>query len=200
PPHDRYEHQMDARWGRFAGIAKLFAPEPQSTKAWAVGAAGERQAAEVLEGVLGADAALLHDRAIPGSRANIDHVAVAASGVWVIDTKHYRGRVERRDRGGWFTPDIRLVMGGRDRSADIEGTGRQLAAVAAALGDPGLPLHAALCLVGAEWSWFAKPFEVGGVHVAAPRDLARLIRRPGPLDPRQAQGLTARLAHRLPAR
>jgi hypothetical protein len=43
---------------------------------------------------------VLHDRAIPGTRSNIDHIAVVPSGVWVIDTKQYRGRVQRRDRGG----------------------------------------------------------------------------------------------------
>ena len=45
---------------------------------------------------------VLHDRAVPGGRANIDHIAVVPSGVWVIDTKHYRGRLEQRDLGGWF--------------------------------------------------------------------------------------------------
>lgn len=33
----------------------------------------------------------VHDRRIPGSRANIDHIAVAATGVWVIDTKNATG-------------------------------------------------------------------------------------------------------------
>jgi nuclease-like protein len=27
------------------------------------------------------------------SRANIDHIAIAPSGVWVIDSKRYKGRV-----------------------------------------------------------------------------------------------------------
>jgi len=32
---------------------------------------------------------VLHDRAIPGSRANIDHIGIGPTGVWVIDTKRY---------------------------------------------------------------------------------------------------------------
>jgi hypothetical protein len=34
---------------------------------------------------------VLHDRSVPGTRSNIDHLAVVPSGVWVIDTKHYAG-------------------------------------------------------------------------------------------------------------
>jgi hypothetical protein len=39
---------------------------------------------------------VLHDRRIPGRRSNIDHLVIARSGVWVVDTKRYRGKVERR--------------------------------------------------------------------------------------------------------
>jgi hypothetical protein len=59
---------------------------------------------------------MLHDRRIPGTRANIDHLVVAATGVWIVDAKSYRGKVEQRDVGGWFTTDKRLFAGGRDRS------------------------------------------------------------------------------------
>ena len=36
---------------------------------------------------------MLHDRRIPGTRANIDHIAVASSAVWVIDAKRYNGKL-----------------------------------------------------------------------------------------------------------
>jgi hypothetical protein len=35
----------------------------------------------------------LHDLAIPGSQANIDHLAIGPGGVLDIDTKQYRGRL-----------------------------------------------------------------------------------------------------------
>jgi hypothetical protein len=38
--------------------------------------------------------AVLHDRRIPGSRANIDHIAIAATGVWVIDSKRYKRKLQ----------------------------------------------------------------------------------------------------------
>ena len=37
--------------------------------------------------------AVLHDRRIPGSKANIDHIAITAAGIWVIDAKRYKGDV-----------------------------------------------------------------------------------------------------------
>ena len=43
--------------------------------------------------------AVLHDLAIPGWPANIDHLAIGPGGVPVIDSKHYRGRL-RLDRNG----------------------------------------------------------------------------------------------------
>ena len=44
----------------------------------------------------------------PGSRANIDHVAITRSGVFVIDAKNYTGKVQKIDKGGWFSIDLRL--------------------------------------------------------------------------------------------
>src|SRR5205085_1810838 len=67
--------------------------EPQSTRAWASGAAGERRVAERLAVLAGEDVLLLHDRRIPGTRANIDHLAVGPAGVYVIDAKRYRDAV-----------------------------------------------------------------------------------------------------------
>jgi hypothetical protein len=37
---------------------------------------------------------VLHDLAVPGSRANLDHLAIGPGGVFVIDSKHYRGRLQ----------------------------------------------------------------------------------------------------------
>jgi hypothetical protein len=35
----------------------------------------------------------LHDLAVPGSRANIDHLVIGPTGLWVVDSKAFRGRV-----------------------------------------------------------------------------------------------------------
>jgi hypothetical protein len=33
--------------------------------------------------------------------------------VFVVDVKNYKGKVETRDRGGFFSTDDRLYVGGR---------------------------------------------------------------------------------------
>ena len=72
--------------GRIASAltpAPRIGPESQPTAAWKVGAEGEVRVAEVLASASGIE--VLHDRLVPGSRANIDHIAVGPSGVFVID-------------------------------------------------------------------------------------------------------------------
>jgi hypothetical protein len=80
--HDRREGRIDEKWGRLAGVVKFVSDDPQSTMAWAKGSDGERRLAAHLLGALGERVVLLHDRKVPGTRANIDHLAVASSGVW----------------------------------------------------------------------------------------------------------------------
>ena len=41
----------------------------------------------------------LHDRRVPGTRGNIDHIVVGPAGVFVIDAKNYQGKIEVRNRG-----------------------------------------------------------------------------------------------------
>ena len=86
--HERREQQIEKRWGPLAGVVKFLSDDPQSIKASAKGSKGERQLADRLLREVGDRAVLLHDRKVPRTRGNIDHIAIAASGVWVIDAKH----------------------------------------------------------------------------------------------------------------
>lgn len=70
--------------------------EPQTTTNWAVGAEGERKLGAGLDGLVGEGVVSLHDRLRPGTKANIDHLAIALSGVWVIDAKRYKATFGRR--------------------------------------------------------------------------------------------------------
>jgi hypothetical protein len=67
-----------------SGVVKFLSEDPQSKRAWAKGSAGERELAEALQRRIGDRALLLHNRRIPRMSANFDHLAVAASGAWVI--------------------------------------------------------------------------------------------------------------------
>jgi Nuclease-related domain len=198
--HRKREERLEARWGPVAGVAKLLADDPQSTRAWANGAAGERLAAERLEKRLGTRATLLHDRRVPRTRGNIDHLAIASSGVWVIDTKSFTGRVERRNKGGWLRPDWRLYIGGSDRTKGLDGLEWQVAAVGRVLARPEVPVNAVLCTVEAEWPLFTKAFRQNGVWVTRASGLAPMILETGPLDEEAVRTVAMALASRLPAR
>jgi len=202
--HGRREQRIERRWGRLAGVVKFLTDDPQSTRAWAQGSAGERLLAEHLARAIGNRAVLLHDRRVPGARGNIDHLAVAPSGVWVIDAKHYTGKVEHRDVGGWFRIDMRLYVGGRDRTKLVDGLGWQLDAVRRALTTlvprtaAEVQLNPVLCFVDAEWPLFAKPFTHNGVRVSGPRSLAEDIAEVGPLSRMDVGLVAAHLASELP--
>jgi Nuclease-related domain len=69
------------------------------TVAWRRGAAGERRTARLLAPLERQGWAVLHDLAIPNSRANIDHLVIGPGGVLAIDSKHYRGRLRLDEYG-----------------------------------------------------------------------------------------------------
>ncbi len=66
------------------------------TRSWDVGATGEAVTARWLWPLRLLGFAVLHDLAIPGSRANIDHLVIGYSGAWCIDSKRWRGPVRIR--------------------------------------------------------------------------------------------------------
>lgn len=56
---------------------------------------------------------VLHDRRVPGTRGNIDHLVVAPAGIFVVDAKRYDGLIRVRDVGGLFKTNERLYVGRR---------------------------------------------------------------------------------------
>ena len=173
--------------------------DPHTTTSWAKGAAGERRMGAMLDALAEAGVVAIHDRLRPGTKANIDHVAVAPSGVWVIDPKCYQGEVTRRDVGGWFSTDVRLYVGRRDCMKLVTAMSKQVDAVREALGPDWatVPVRPVLCFVGAEWPLFAKPFELEGVLVTWPKAARELLVRPGPYAPATVQLIASKLDERL---
>lgn len=196
--HEKREARIDAKFGRLAGVVKFLTDDPQSITAWKKGSVGERKLAASLQENLGDRAVLLHDRTVPRTRGNIDHIVVASSGVWVVDAKNYSGLVQQRDVGGFFKVDLRLHVGGRDRSKIVDGLGWQVNAVVKTLKDISVPVASAICFTDAEWGWFAKPFTMRGVFVSGPNALARQIALPGPLTADQIQKIATHLSEALP--
>jgi hypothetical protein len=202
--HDRRGVRAKERYGRLSGFYLRLTDEPQSTRAWAVGSRGEKRLGKFLETLHdGETIVVLHDRRIPRSRVNIDHIAVTSSGLFVIDAKNYTGKVRKVDRGGWFSSDLRLYVGRRDCTKLVAGMSKQVAAVHQALGHATiaefeLEVTPVLCFVDAEWSLFAKPFVLGGVWIGWSQSLGRRLTASGPLSPEHVGTLAKRVAAALP--
>jgi hypothetical protein len=202
--HKRREEQAGKRFGRLSGVYLAVTNTPQSTQAWAAGSVGERRLGEHLR-PLDDDASviILHDRHIPGSRANIDHIAITRSGIFAIDAKNYAGKVQRIDKGGWFSTDLRLFVGRRDCTKLVTAMSKQMEALRRALNEAmieefELTITPVLCFVAAEWKLFARPFQVGGVWVEWPSSLSKRLTADGPLPSEHVRLLAKRIAAALP--
>jgi len=194
----RDEERLRQKWGKLGGIAVALSDEKQSTAAWEKGAVGEERLGARLDSLVSESLAVLHDRRIPGTRANIDHIVVTRVGIWVIDAKRYKGRPELKIEGGLFRPrSEKLVVGRRDCTHLVDGVLKQVALVRAVVGD--LPATGALCFVEADWPLLGGPFTTRDVHVLWPKKLAKALSEgtEGPID---VAGISERLAgHFSPA-
>ena len=200
----KHAQQLETKWGtgRIGRFAKFMSDEPQSTTAWAKGADGERRLAQRLTDELVDVAIVLHDRKVPGTCGNIDHLVIGPTGVWVVDAKNYNGRVEQRDVGGWLTTDKQLYVNGRNQTKLVTGLTWQVEAVQAALAPIGFehtPVQPVLCFVSSEWGLFAKPFRLDGTLVTWPTKLLEQIRIAGPADQNLVETLARQLSAKLPA-
>lgn len=141
---------------------------------------------------------LLHDRRIPGTRANIDHIAVTARGVYVIDAKHYKGQPRLRVEGGVLGPRVEKVMvGRRDCSKLVDGVLKQVSVVEGVVGTE-VPVQGVLCFVGAEWPLVGGGFATRGVAAVWPRKLFTALVKDGLLAPEAIERTPAALAQALP--
>ena len=172
-----------------------------SSRGGRVRAAGERRIGEILDPLRARGIAVLHDLQVPGSRANVDHIVIAPSGLHVIDTKRYKGKVEIRDKGNWLKKDLRLYVGGRDRTKLVGSVQRQCAVVHGVIEDllreTTTLVTPVLCFVGTDWPLLSKRLSVDGVKITWPKELAKLVQRDGPLTADAIKELDARVASRM---
>lgn len=199
------EDRIRGRHPRLGGLILALSDEPATTKAFATGADGERRIAARLERDCGADVLFLHNRKLGAGRrdGDVDHVAIAPSGIYVIDAKRYQNAAVRvRRTGGLLSPaKEQLMVAGRDRTKLVDGCAKQLAAVLAALGDApdagGVTVTALLCFVDADLPLWGDQ-ELRGVRLLGPRGTSKLLRRTGTLSEIQRRSLHRHLAAALP--
>ena len=168
------EEKLREKWGRFGGLAIALSDERQSTKAWDRGAIGEERLGTRLDALAADGLAVLHDRRIPGSTANIDHIVITPGGLWVIDTKRYKGRLELKIEGGIRRPRVeKLIVNNRDCTKLVDAALRQVDVVRDFVGD--VPVTGALCFIEADWPLIGGAFSTRGVHVLWPKRLVKEI-------------------------
>jgi hypothetical protein len=194
------EERIRALHPKLGGVILALSDDPQSTRAWAVGAHGEERLGRRLDTLAGPLVRVLHDRRIPASRANIDHVVICPSGVFVIDAKRYTGRPHLRTEGGLFSPGTeKLIVGSRDCSRLVDGVLKQAELVRRALAEPVTAVVSVLCFVEADWPLIGGDFHTRDVYVTWPKKLAARISRPGQLTEPRIAAMQRRLAEAFPA-
>jgi nuclease-like protein len=79
-----------------------FRPSEQA-RTWRRGAHGERHTARLLDRLTRDGYVVFHDLAVPGSLANVDHLVIGPSGLFVIDTKQWTGSIHQSPDGlAWY--------------------------------------------------------------------------------------------------
>jgi hypothetical protein len=193
------EARVRQRHPRIGGLLLALAGSPQHERAFERGRLGEETVARALERRLArGPAVLLHDRRMPHSYGNIDHLAVAARGVYVIDAKAIKGKVQvRPGRSG----TSRLQVNGRTRDKLVLGLARQVDAVRGQLdahGHGDVPVTGALCFTEADFPLFGRT-HVEGYLLRHPRLLAKELNASGPLTPHTIEDLARELQQWFPA-
>jgi hypothetical protein len=99
---DMLAGQAGLPWAGLVGLAVAavvgwrlrFRPSEQA-RTWQRGAHGERRTARLLERLTRDGFVVFHDLAVPGSDANVDHLVIGRSGVFIIDSKQWTGSVHQ---------------------------------------------------------------------------------------------------------
>jgi hypothetical protein len=200
---ERRERSIRTRFPLIGGVLYRALPEPQVDRAWSSGAFGEGVLGRRLDALSDMGVIALHDRRIPRSVSNIDHIAIGPTGVYVIDTKRYQGaRVKKAQLGSIFSPGPpQLIVRGRNCTNLVSATARQRDVVAISLRElpdaQDVPIVRMLVFVDSDWSLFAPAFEVDGVWIGPPKQMARVVSQRGPLDSETIWKIAERLASRL---
>ncbi|WP_416954430.1 nuclease-related domain-containing protein [Nocardioides sp. T5] len=193
------EKRIRDKHPKLGGLILALSDDPQSTTAWNTGAIGEERLAGRLNSLQSNTCRILHDRRIPGGRANIDHLAVTPTGVHVIDAKRYSGRPQLRIEGGLLRPRVeRLIVGRRDCTKLVDGVLNQVEVVRAVVGDQ-IPVHGVLCFVDADWPLIGGAFTTRNIQVLWPKRLQSALGSLGALDAHAIERAHRELARALPS-
>lgn len=175
------------------GLVRL----PFDSLIWTRGIEGERKAGDILSRLETEGYVTLYNRHAPTAKGDIDAITVGPTGIFIVETKNWSGRLE--------VHGDRLFVGEHDRTWAVAQLYREALAVQLALGDE-LTAHRVtvtpiLCALGGIARGAART--VSGVAIADAKTLAGLLRdRPIVFDDEQifalAKAADARLGRAMP--
>jgi hypothetical protein len=185
----RLEAELSAERARL--IADQLAAEERRARNFAKGGAAEEAVGRALGELSAYDIHVLHDRRWPGTRsANIDHLIVGTSGVYVVDTKDWAEPV--------LIADFALMRGQASCEEELDKARRMADAVLDELADEGLAASQVRPVL-AFYGQNVGPHNVNGVWVVGADQLALFILRQGRfLTQSQVEQLLARLLTTCP--
>lgn len=191
------EARIREKHPKLGGLILAMSDDPQSTTAWNTGAIGEERLGNRLNDLSSDTMRVLHDRRIPGTKANIDHIAVTPTGIYVIDAKRYKGCPTLKVEGGILRPRTeKLLVGSRDRTKLVDGVLKQVAIVGDIVGSL-MPIRGVLCFVEADWPLIGGAFTTRDIEVLWPKKLYPRLTADGPYR-REVAKTHAHLATSLP--
>jgi hypothetical protein len=174
------EARTRSRHPLIGGAILALSGTPQHERAWDTGGRGEQIVGRSLDSrTAKGPTIILHDRRMPRSRANIDHLAIAPSGVYVIDAKAIKGNV-RVARSLFGKP--KLIVAGRNRPTLVAGLDRQVDAVRHVLVELGrdeVPVSGVFCFTKADLPLLGAG-QIRGHQLRHCRATARKLNRSGP--------------------
>jgi hypothetical protein len=173
-----------------AGWGLRFRPSSDAV-AWRRGAVGERRTSRLLAPLERHGWVVLHDLAIPGSQANLDHLVIGPGGVFVIDSKQYRGRLQLDGSGRPWHGRYPLALALRAVDFEADRAARVLV-------DPDVVVVPIVAVHGAQVPW--DKVVTNGVPVVTARRLPSMLRAlPAVLGPERVTGLAAQARIRFHA-
>ncbi len=132
------------------------------------GAKGEEWVAHELA-FLGADYTIFNGLRLGGGKQNFDHIIIGPAGVFVVETKNWKGSIEFRDG--------KLFAGGREPSRpplkQVKAATAELVAYIDEAGCGNIPVHSVLCFLGTKLP--EEIMNVNGVVICSGRRLVDVL-------------------------
>jgi len=187
PKFTRVMTSVEKNYPRFISWIRRELNSSNEISSWIKGAEGEEIIGRKLEELSQRRGFIvIHDRLIPGSSANIDHIVVTSSKVFVVDTKNYSGKIDfGKLIAPYFGGKAILRINGRDRNNLIEGVDKQVRIVDQLLAKAGIniPVQGVLAFVKEkrEMRFFLQPKSINGVLLNT-KGLHSIFRSVPPVD------------------